>query len=385
LGPGDAYAPRYYDTSWQPVYLTSPVATDRFVNIGVPGAVTVIPAQSFGQVVYPQDIVRVDPQVITQVRPVLDPLTVNPLRQAAFETRRAERQFAISQAIAQRLNNTPVVVAQTPTARPFKRDLASAMRVEEVGWRAKRQQLQLRDERAATNQQGQPQAPNVGAEQAREKQMADLARQAARGDRGARQQMQESRKQQLQESAPNQQAQGQQLKHARVDGVANQQAQGQRVGQPAAPAQNQRQIMREQQRAQRDAERQQTINNQQLRQAGVKAEAKAGKPERTQRAAPQPQPARPQIVRPEPQRGRKPEVQVQRQPSQPQVMSAPRPQPVQQPQPQVERRGPPAQGQPHAQQQQQRIQQQAKPQPQPQAQLKGGGQGKGQGKPGKKP
>lgn len=397
LGPGDPYVNRYYDTSWQPVYLTSPTVTERFINIGVPGAVTVIPAQSFGQVVYPQDVVRLDPREITQVRPVLDPLTVNQFRQAAFETRRAERQFAMSQAIAQRLNNTPVVVAQTPTARPFRRDLASAMRVEPVGWRAQRQQLQIRDQRGATAQQAQPQAPNLSAEQAREKQMADLARQASRGDRGARQQMQELRKQQLQPGPANQQAQGQQLRQlgrARVDGVTNQQAQGQQVGQPAPQAQNQRQMMRDQQRAQREATRQQMINNQQLRRAGVKGETQAAPPQRNQRAAPQPQP-----VRPEPQRGRRPEVQDQRQQNQPRVRSAPQPQPMrqQQPRPQVERRGPPAQAQPRPQPvqriqpQPQPAQAQPRPQPvqrqqqaQPQAQPKGGGQGKAQGKP-KKP
>ncbi|HJZ81516.1 MAG TPA: DUF6600 domain-containing protein, partial [Pyrinomonadaceae bacterium] len=226
LGPGDPYVTRYYDPYWQPIYLTSPTVTERFVNIEVPGAVTVIPAQNFGQVVDARDVIRVDPQTFRQVRPVLDPLTVNQFREAAFATRRAERHFEMSQAVAQRLNSTPVMVAETPAARPFRRDLTKAMRVESVPGQARGRQLQWRDERAA--QQAQPPAPNLGAEQARERQMADLARQAARGDRGARQQMQELRRQQMQQG--------------RVEGVArpDQQSRGERVGQPNPQPQDRR-------------------------------------------------------------------------------------------------------------------------------------------------
>ena len=60
LGPGDPYVNRYYDPSWQPVYLTTPTVTERFVNINVPGAVTVVPVQSFGQVIDRRDVIRVD-------------------------------------------------------------------------------------------------------------------------------------------------------------------------------------------------------------------------------------------------------------------------------------------------------------------------------------
>ena len=415
LGPGDPYVNRYYDPSWQPVYLTSPTVTERFVNINVPGAVTVVPAQSFGQVIDRRDIIRVDPQLVASSRPVLDPLTVNEFRQTALNTRRAERRFDMSQAVARRLDSTPVVVANTPAARPFRRDLASAMRTEPLQARARRQELKLRDERAATAQPPQPQTPNLGAEQARERQMADLARQAARGDRGARQQMQELRRQQVQQSRVEdlarqtgrgdqggqkqiQELRRQQMQQARVEGVATQRAQGARVGQPMPPAQNQRQMMRQQQQAQREAARQQMINNQQLRRAEPsrvqnQREVKQPQPQRAQppviRTAPNSPSLRPQ-PQPQAQPRRRPEVQVQRQQSQPRVMSAPRPQPMPQPQPrpQMERRGPPAQSQaqPRAQQQT-RPQVQAQPRAQPQAQPKAQPQqpGKGQGKPPKKP
>src|SRR5207253_3177030 len=62
------------------------------------------------------------------------------------------------------------------------------------------------------------QAPGqLASEQAREKQIADLSRQAARGDRNARQQMVELRKQQVEQQ--------------RAERANAQQAQGQRVNQ----------------------------------------------------------------------------------------------------------------------------------------------------------
>lgn len=380
LGPGDPYVTRYYDPNWQPVYLSRPAVAERFVNINVPGAVTVVPVQNFAQVIDRRDIVRVDPQTIARLRPVLDPLTVNEFREVARDTRRPERRFDMSQTVAQRLNSTPVVVANTPAARPFRGDLATAMRVEPLQARARRQEMKLRDERAATAQQPQPQAPNISADQARERQMADLARHAARGDRGARQQMQELRRQQMNQ--------------ARVEGQANQTARGERVGQPMPrampPVRAQRQMMRPQQPAQREAARQQTLTNPQLRR-GVEApriqSQREARPPQIQlgqkpviRHAPNAQPVQPR---------RKPEVQVQRQPSQPRVMSAPRPQPIRQPQPrpQMERRGPPAripqsQVQPRAQQQP-RMQPQAQPHPQSKAQQQQ--PARAQGKPPKKP
>ncbi len=42
LGPGDVYVPHYYNTSWQPYYLTRDNLYQRVVNLNVPGAVTVV-------------------------------------------------------------------------------------------------------------------------------------------------------------------------------------------------------------------------------------------------------------------------------------------------------------------------------------------------------
>src|SRR5947207_2855029 len=100
LGPGDPYTPRYYDPNWQPVYLDGTnVVVDRIVNLSVPGAVTGVPGQEFTQVIDPRVVTRVDPQTLAQVRPVLDPLAVDPLRQVAFRTREARPRIDVPQAV----------------------------------------------------------------------------------------------------------------------------------------------------------------------------------------------------------------------------------------------------------------------------------------------
>src|SRR6266850_2961094 len=55
LGPGDPYAPRYYDANWQPYYLTrTSVVTTQLVNMRVPSAVTVVPLDAFGRTIDPR-------------------------------------------------------------------------------------------------------------------------------------------------------------------------------------------------------------------------------------------------------------------------------------------------------------------------------------------
>src|SRR5262249_4867406 len=183
----------YYDPYWQPQYTyPSSVVVDRVVNIDVPGAVTVVPVQQFTRVIDPMVITRGDPQTIATVHPVLDPLRVDSLRNVALHSRDARPRLDVPAQVAQRIANTPVLATTAPGKEKFKPDW-NAMRVEQLSARAKNQELKVSDRRAATASQAPPQPkapqPNIATEQAREKQMADLNRQAARGDRNVRQQL----------------------------------------------------------------------------------------------------------------------------------------------------------------------------------------------------
>ena len=384
LGPGDPYSSWYYDQSWQPVYYSQPaVIEQRIVNVSVPGAVTVVPVQDFTRVIDPGVVTRVDPQRFGRVRPVLDPLTIDPLRQAAFQTRSARQRVDVPRAVAQRITNTPVITSTAPSAPRFKRDLARTLRVESVSDRVKNQKIQFRDERQATARQSEsvPGQPNLATEQARERQMVDLARQASRGDRNARQQMQELRRQQVEQQ--------------RAQRVSAQQPQAERIRQQMQPQQQSlRDTVRQQQQAQRAAAREQMISNQQQRRAAAQQQIQIQRQQRAQPPAirhsqqqqqirsqapvqmrreqpkyrPQAQPrvmsppaqrAQPQIQRAQPQIQRA-QPQIQR--AQPQIQRA-QPQ-VQRAQPQVQRAQPQVQrAQPQVQRAQPQVQR-AQPQPQ---------------------
>lgn len=303
LGPSDPYVTRYYDPYWQPTHAyPSNVVVDRVVNVAVPGAVTVVPTQQFVNVIDPSMITRVDPQTFTGVRPVLDPLTIDPLRRVAFQTRAARGRFDVPLQVEQRIANTPVVVANSPSASSFSRDSARSMKVEQISDRVKKQTLQVSDQRTeGARQTAQP--TNIAAEQARERQMADFARQAASGDRNARQRMQELRRQQA-------------TQPGKAGGFrATGEAQGVRVAQPAQPQEqrtyqrtDQRALLRQQRMTQKEAVRPQVINPQQQQRA---AQPQLQRQERQQIQVQKGQgrvmrnATQPQIVRPQPQMQRR--------------------------------------------------------------------------------
>ena len=245
LGPGDPYAPRYYDANWQPYYLTrTSVVTTQLVNLNVPGAVAVVPLQNITQVIDPRSIRRANPQVLAQVRPVLDPLTLTPLRNAVVHSAWGRGKIDLPPGIAKKLE-TPVVTSAAPFASPFRKDLAKALRVEAVPERAKGTKFQIRDERGngarAETQMGQTANPDV--DQARKQKIDQLTPEAVKGNRDARRQLQELQQQQRQadvtrrqtDRAAAQQQRQQQVEQQRVQRSAIPQARGEAVGHRERP------------------------------------------------------------------------------------------------------------------------------------------------------
>lgn len=373
LGPGDPYAPRYYDQNWNPRYLgRTPVVQDRVVNINVPGAVTVVNVRNFDRGIDRRSIERVDARQFAQVRPVLDPLAVRNFREVALRTHGNERRIEPPARIAQRLDR-PVVASVTPST-PFRRDLAQRLQVREVAASARSQRWQFRDNRQGANtgvrqpqsaapaNQGNQSAPNIAAQQARERQMADLSRAAARGDRTARQQMRQLQRQQQQEER---QQRDQVAAQQRAQRMAAQQAQGERVSnnvqnrrpdqkaQPTAPQAprgtrgNQTMANPQPNRPARQGQQPDVMRN--VR----RHEAPQAQPRDRQRPVGPPQ--RPQVNRAQPQVQQPP--QAARQPS---VLREQRQQ----------QRKPEAQPRPQVQPKPAEVRHQAQPQPQVQAQPK---------------
>lgn len=153
LGPGDSYAPRYYDDNWQPRYLTrTNVVPARLINLGIPGAVTVVPVDAWGRAIDPRSIRRVDQQRLVSVRSTLDPLTLTPLRNAVIHSAWGRGKISLPPGIAKKLYDTRVFVGNDIRESRFRKDLAKSMRVERVSDKARNEKFKVKDERQQAQQ-----------------------------------------------------------------------------------------------------------------------------------------------------------------------------------------------------------------------------------------
>jgi hypothetical protein len=252
LGPGDPYVQTYYDQNWQPHYVGTAPTVQQVVNLNVPGAVTAVPVQYLSGIIDERVVRRVDPQAFAQVRPVLDPFTVNYLRQAALQPPRGRRPFDVPPGIARKLEETRVIASTAPAALPFMPNRTQAMRVEVVPDDKRRQKLQFRNERQAATAQGpdgegRP-TPGRGRATVRDEQhsqqAAALAAEAARGNRGARRQLQQLQRQEREQQRAAAQQQRQAPPQAANERVEPQRARGERVGMRPQPQPRREQQMR---------------------------------------------------------------------------------------------------------------------------------------------
>jgi len=148
LGPGDSYAPRYYDANWQPRYLSrANVTPGQFINLGIPGAVTVVPVDAWGRAIDPRSIRRIDQQRLASVRPTLDPLTLTPLRNAVIHSAWGRGKIDLPPGIAKKLRDTPVYVGSDIRESRSRKDVAKWMRVERVPDKARNEKFKVKDER----------------------------------------------------------------------------------------------------------------------------------------------------------------------------------------------------------------------------------------------
>jgi hypothetical protein len=147
LGPGDVCVPRYYNAGWEPYYLTNDNLYQRVVNLGVPGAVTVVPVDEFMRGSDWRRARRADASMLANVNPVLDPLLFTPLRNAVIHSAWGRGKKDIPPGIAKKLDDTVVVTSRTPVAPSFRPDLPRSRRVETVSDRGKGQKFKVRDER----------------------------------------------------------------------------------------------------------------------------------------------------------------------------------------------------------------------------------------------
>jgi uncharacterized protein DUF6600/FecR-like protein len=153
LGPGDAYAPRYYDDNWQPHYLTrTNVAPSQLVNFGIPGAVTSVSTDAWGRPIDRRNVRQVDQQKLAALRATLDPLTLTPLRNAVIHSAWGRGKIDLPPGIAKKLRDTPVYVGSDIRQSKFRKDLPKSMRVERVPDTARNQKFKVKDDRQQEQQ-----------------------------------------------------------------------------------------------------------------------------------------------------------------------------------------------------------------------------------------
>jgi hypothetical protein len=153
LGPGDSYAPRYYDENWQPRYLSQTnVAPARLINLGIPGAVTVVPVDAWGRPIDRRTLQRIDQQRLVGVTSTLDPLTLTPLRNAVIHSAWGRGKMDLPPGIAKKLYDTRVFVGNDVRESKFQKDRAKSMRVERVSDQARNREFKVKDERQQERQ-----------------------------------------------------------------------------------------------------------------------------------------------------------------------------------------------------------------------------------------
>ena len=149
LAPGDPYVARYYDDGWNPNYLSrQDLYQQHLVNLGVPGAVAVLPFDDFVRGYDDHRIRRWDRRDFDGTRAVLDPLLMTPLRNAVIHSAWGFRgKKDLPPGIAKKLHDRQVIVSSAPLDLPFRRDFARRFGVSTVPDRVKGQRFKVKDQR----------------------------------------------------------------------------------------------------------------------------------------------------------------------------------------------------------------------------------------------
>lgn len=289
LGPGDTYAPRYYDQNWQPSYLTrANVSPSQLANLAIPGAVTVVPVDAFGRPIDARNVRRIDQQSLAATRATLDPLTYTPLRNAVINSAWGRGKINLPPGIAKKLYETKVYANNDLKDSRFNKDLAKSMRVERISDDVRKQKFQVKDEREDARQADNGRRQDLGRvngevnkdNKEAQKQTRQLEQQQQRDARVAeRAQTQAQQQAQRQTRQTEQQKNNDARKAERAQAQSQREAQQEQSRQAAAAARAQAQTQRQAERQAKQAQRQPKVERPQAqRVAQPEKPAKSGPP-----------------------------------------------------------------------------------------------------------
>ena len=229
LGPGEVYVPRYYE-DFRPRYLASTEVIrvvsvqNTFVNFNAPGAITAVPVGSLTRVIDPRTISPLDTALIARSRPVIDPFSVDAVRELAVRHDDARGRIKIERREQEALN-AQVFTTTSPTVLAARGNLEKTLRVQEID-RKRENKLRITETSQITSLRRPDGLPQPMAQSER---LNELASRADQGDKSARREMRQLLRQEQRE--------------------------GQQAG--AVQQSNQQEQLRQQMKQQRRAERQQ--------------------------------------------------------------------------------------------------------------------------------
>jgi hypothetical protein len=218
-------------------------------------------------------IADVNPQWIAESQPVLDPYAIDSLRRQAISKKEEKRRLKAERALNNQAFNTAVVTSAAPVPLPGRTDVGNAFQVATVSEKQKKQKIKFNDSGqvvTARNKDGAPRPPipqpNASdLTQERGQRIAALKTQAAQGDKAARHEIKQlKREQRLQERGIAVNPANAQPGVARSERKAQKRLERQQraeIGQQNQPRFNQQQpaanVEKQQRKAQKRLERQQ--------------------------------------------------------------------------------------------------------------------------------
>jgi hypothetical protein len=291
LGPGEVYVQRYYDVNFRPRYLASAQVINvvnvqrTFINFNAPGGVTVVPMRAFARLIDPTVITPIDAGVVARSRAVLDPFSIEGIRQLAVNREDARRRIRFSRN-EQVASNASVVATVVPPASPVRADLRTALNVQAVPATRKANKLKISESGQVTGFRRADGLPQPLGQSRQQSQMAALAARVEQGDRSARREMRQLMREEMR--APQQQPQsvGQtQQEQSRQQMKQQRRADSQQQAAALVQQDQTRRVQREQMRQQ---QQQQVFRQEQTRQQRMEQRRLERRPPEASVRQPQP-------------------------------------------------------------------------------------------------
>lgn len=209
LGPGEPYAARYYDAEFHPYYLAErrvirDVTIQRnFSNLIHPSALTVVPVEALARPIDQSVIVGVDPKSLAGNQQVLDPFTIERVRQVARQQKEERRRVRLAR-FEREASNVPVLISTRPAVLRAPTGATASLKVEQLPENRNKNKLKLSQAPPIVSlrkRDGLPRIPaaiqqpgNIEQTVQRQARIVALAARVDQGDRSARTELRELRR-----------------------------------------------------------------------------------------------------------------------------------------------------------------------------------------------